>query len=133
MNMPVIPHYSALKDYKMMDSGYRPPVKEKTEKLPQQHGDGVGAAMGAINGLSMAADFFEQRQRRPYEEQLRTQMGMTDQRYAPQQQTNPYGNYMTNGGLGQVMPSYEEGGVYDMTDDELTQYMANGGSVEFVD
>lgn len=109
--------------------------------------DGVSRMLGAASGLGMINDVVGYNQAFNQLGRQQTMAGMTDMRGV----SNPYmpqGYDVLNVGPGQTQAPnlytpvqfagnriggyYEEGGEYEMTPEELRQFLANGGQVEFM-
>lgn len=121
-------------------------------------GDPTGqiVANNALAGLGMLNDVLSQRNyAREYEEMLR-RTGNTDNRYNASNAVNPFGNYTLNAGpasnfglvantpiqdFGTTMAgaryggtaSFDEGGEYVVSDEELQAILAMGGEIEYLD
>jgi hypothetical protein len=92
--------------------------------------------MGALNQRLSSADYARQ-----YDQLLRRR-GMTDQKVRPHNPQNPFGDHTLNAGPGPnfqlnnqtpVQARFQEGGEYEMTEDELRQFLREGGQVEYLD
>lgn len=110
------------------------------------HGDRIGeiAALNSVMGLGMANNVLGTTQlEREYRRKLK-ELGNTDARYMSNNPTNPFGDYTTNVGPGgnfrlssttpiQDYTSFEEGGEYEMTEEQIKQYLEEGGEIEYID
>lgn len=109
--------------------------------------DGVSRALGAAAGLGMVNDVVGYNQAFNNFERNQVRAGMSDMRGV----SNPYmqqGYDVLNTGPGQTQAPnlytpmqfsgnrsagfFEEGGEYEMTEEQLRQFLANGGEVEYL-
>jgi hypothetical protein len=114
-------------------------------------------AMRSINKLQAAANFIGNAKEQERIEELRRKVGSTDFAYTPMStidrgdygpngkfRPNEYtyaqdaGNYyntaplLNMGRYGGVMDQYEDGGVYDLSQEEIDAILAAGGSIEYI-
>lgn len=100
---------------------------------------GQMAAVGAVGGLAMAAGSISDRRDERENQHRQRNLGMSDNAFMPVIPVNPFGDFTTNVGMGPAfrpdanIGHYAEGGEYEMSDDELAQFMAQGGEVEYLD
>lgn len=90
------------------------------------------AAMGALG------DRWQRNESRDSYNRMLKFLGNTDSRQATNPD-NPFGNHTLNAGIGpNFRPNqtgfrnFEEGGEYEMSEDELKQFLENGGEVEIL-
>lgn len=116
--------------------------------------------MIANNALVGFQNFNDVLSARDYEKeynQMLMRTGNSDQRYNPINPTNPYGMYTPNVGIGSnyglvanshiqdfgtgmasakcggTKKKYQEGGEYNLTQEEIDYILKNGGEIEMID
>ena len=127
------------------------PTKYNTDVLSR--GDdslGFQVANNAIIGFQNFNDVVTAKDYEKEYNQMLMRTGNTMNKYNPMNTTNPYGTYTLNSGIGQnygqvannpiqalkcggMKKKYQEGGEYELSQEEIDYILKNGGEIEFID
>ena len=111
---------------------------------------GFQVANNAIIGFQNFNDVITAKDYEKEYNQMLMRTGNTMNKYNPMNPTNPYGTYTLNSGIGQnygqvannpiqalkcggMKKKYQEGGEYELSQEEIDYILKNGGEIEFID